>query len=202
MPFTTATSMRRSAAFVTALGRACDARGLPLRGTPKTSIFRIHRDVRFAKDKRPYKTHAGAVLTRSGQKSDPGLFYIHIAPEGCFCAAGFYDLSPVRLHALRAAMAGEPARFLAMARKARGGRPRPRSAMEPEARPARGGGRVGSVHSIRRLRLTAHVVRRPLSETAIHGLGLVDLCADFIAQALPLLDYGWGVLERLRRRGR
>src|SRR6478672_9127721 len=64
------------AAFVEALSAACAEHGIPLQGTPKSAIFRIHRDVRFAKDKKPYKTHAGAVLTRSGAKSDPGLFYI------------------------------------------------------------------------------------------------------------------------------
>ncbi len=37
---------------------------LPLRADGKKSVFRIHRDVRFAKDKHPYKTHAGAVMTR------------------------------------------------------------------------------------------------------------------------------------------
>jgi len=64
------------------------AQGIPLQGTPKSAIFRIHRDVRFAKDKKPYKTHAGAVLTRSGAKSDPGLFYIHAATSPREAAAG------------------------------------------------------------------------------------------------------------------
>jgi uncharacterized protein (TIGR02453 family) len=61
---------------------------LPLKADGKRSIFRIHRDVRFARDKSPYKTHAGAVMTRSGSKNDQGLLYIHIDPEGCFAAAG------------------------------------------------------------------------------------------------------------------
>ena len=69
-------------AFVTTLSETCAARGLPLRGSPKASIFRVYRDVRFAKDKRPFKTHAGAVLTRTGAKNDNGLFYIHVSPEG------------------------------------------------------------------------------------------------------------------------
>ena len=113
-----------------------------------------------------------------------------------FCAAGFYDLSPVRLHALRAAMAGEPARFLAMAQRlAEAGLVLdPQWSLKRAPREAAG---VSDPCILSALRLTAHVVRRPLSETAIHGLGLVDLCADFIAQALPLLDYGWGILERL-----
>ena len=65
-------------------------RRIPLKADGKRSIFRIHRDVRFAKDKSPYKTHCGAVMTRSGGKMENGLLYLHIGPEGCFAAAGFY----------------------------------------------------------------------------------------------------------------
>ena len=61
----------------------------PLKGDRKASLFRINRDVRFAKDKSPYKTNAGAVLSRTGAKNDPGMLYFHVAAEGCFAAAGF-----------------------------------------------------------------------------------------------------------------
>jgi uncharacterized protein (DUF2461 family) len=70
------------AALILALNAAFDARALPLAGDPKKSVFRIHRDVRFSKDKRPYKTHVSATLTRDGQKLSPGLVYVHIEPEG------------------------------------------------------------------------------------------------------------------------
>jgi uncharacterized protein (DUF2461 family) len=70
------------AALIDALNGALAARDLPLAGDPKRSVFRIHRDVRFSKDKRPYKTHVSATLTRDGQKLSPGLLYVHIEPEG------------------------------------------------------------------------------------------------------------------------
>ena len=44
---------------------------IPIKGDRKSSVFRIHRDVRFAKNKDPYKTNAGVALTRSGSRSDP-----------------------------------------------------------------------------------------------------------------------------------
>jgi len=47
-------------ALIDALNGALAARDLPLAGDPKKSVFRIHRDVRFSKDKRPYKTHVSA----------------------------------------------------------------------------------------------------------------------------------------------
>jgi uncharacterized protein (DUF2461 family) len=69
-------------ALIAATSAACDARGVPLSGDPKKSVFRIHRDTRFSKDKRPYKTHVSATLTRDGAKMSPGMVYIHIEPEG------------------------------------------------------------------------------------------------------------------------
>ena len=70
------------AALIAATSAACEARGLPLSGDPKKSVFRIHRDTRFSRDKRPYKTHVSATLTRDGARMSPGMIYIHIEPEG------------------------------------------------------------------------------------------------------------------------
>jgi uncharacterized protein (TIGR02453 family) len=53
-------------------------KGIPLAGDPKKAVFRIYRDVRFSKEKLPYKTHAGAILTRDGIKGASGILYIHI----------------------------------------------------------------------------------------------------------------------------
>ena len=90
---------------------------IPIKGDRKSSLFRIHRDVRFSPNKDPYKTHAGAVLTRSGGKNDPGLLYFHLSPEECFFAAGFYLPDPDKLGRLRAAAARGPKEFKAMTRK-------------------------------------------------------------------------------------
>jgi len=68
--------------LIAALNAEFAARDLPFAGDAKTSIFRIHRDVRFSKDKRPYKTHVAASLTREGDKKAPGAVYVHIEPEG------------------------------------------------------------------------------------------------------------------------
>ncbi len=68
-------------ALIGALNTAFAARGLPFEGQAKKNIFRIHRDVRFSKDKRPYKTHISASLTREGDKMAPGMVYVHVEPE-------------------------------------------------------------------------------------------------------------------------
>src|SRR5439155_25688264 len=86
-------------------------RRVPLKADSKRSIFRLHRDIRFSKDKSPYKTHAGAVMTRSGGKDDPGVLYLHVSPEGCFAAAGFHLPEAGTLRKMREAIKAKPARF-------------------------------------------------------------------------------------------
>jgi uncharacterized protein (TIGR02453 family) len=180
-------------AYVVALSAACAARRVPLRGDPARAIFRLHRDVRFSKDKRPYKTNAGCVLTRTGLKGSPGLLYTHIAPDGCFLAAGFYHLEPEGLLAMRRAMAGDATRFLAMEKKlaavgldmtddeALTRNPRDFQDVDPRVAPA--------------IRLRNFIVRKPLSEKLIfNGPELVRIAADFARDARPLLDYGWKAL--------
>ena len=48
--------------------------------TAKECIFRIYRDVRFSKDKSPYKNNIGAYFVRGGKKSGFAGYYIHIEP--------------------------------------------------------------------------------------------------------------------------
>jgi len=67
----------------------------------KKAMFRINRDVRFSKNKSPYKTNFGAVLSPGGKKSSiPGL-YIHIDPSEAFLAGGIWMPEPTTLHAIR-----------------------------------------------------------------------------------------------------
>lgn len=56
----------------------------------KNCIFRIYRDVRFSKNKAPYKTHFGAYIASGGRKSKSCGYYIHIEPNEMFVAAGAY----------------------------------------------------------------------------------------------------------------
>ena len=101
---------------------------IPLKGDRKASLFRINRDVRFAKDKSPYKTNSGAVLSRTGAKNDPGMLYFHVSAEGCFAAAGFWHPEPDALARLRAGIARAPKAWKTMVAKlAEGG-----LALEPE----------------------------------------------------------------------
>jgi len=67
----------------------------------EAKVFRPHRDVRFAKDKTPYKTHQGAFVAAAPRTG----WYVEISARGTRSGAGFYDASGPQLAALRQAMA-------------------------------------------------------------------------------------------------
>ena len=56
----------------------------------KVKVFRIYRDVRFSKNKDPYKTHFGIAFHRS-KPNHRGGFYVHLDPVDSFIASGFWD---------------------------------------------------------------------------------------------------------------
>src|SRR5262245_25531714 len=47
---------------------------------PKDCVFRIYRDIRFSKNKTPYKTNMGCAISPGGRKAEEAGFYIHIEP--------------------------------------------------------------------------------------------------------------------------
>lgn len=69
--------------------------------TAKDCMFRINRDVRFSKNKAPYKTNMGAYLCSGGKKSPLAGYYIHIEPGGCFMGGGAYMSEPDVLKKIR-----------------------------------------------------------------------------------------------------
>lgn len=68
---------------------------------PKQCIFRIYKDVRFSKDKSPYKTHLG-IFMRGGDKKIEGTgYYLHIEPQGSLLGGGCYQPDPKSLQNIR-----------------------------------------------------------------------------------------------------
>ena len=66
----------------------------------KVKIFRIYRDVRFSKNKTPYKTHIGVSFHRK-KPNLRGGYYMHLAPQNSFIASGFWNPSPKDLIRIR-----------------------------------------------------------------------------------------------------
>jgi len=57
----------------------------------KDCLFRINRDIRFSKDKSPYKTNFGAYINANGKKSMNAGYYLHIQPGKSFVGGGMYQ---------------------------------------------------------------------------------------------------------------
>ena len=69
---------------------------------PHKALFRIYRDIRFSKNKLPYKTHMAAWWARTGlEKTSGGGFYFHISPTEVTIAAGVYMPERDQLLAIR-----------------------------------------------------------------------------------------------------
>jgi uncharacterized protein (TIGR02453 family) len=153
--------------------------------------------VRFSTSKDPYKTHAGAALTRSGSKNDPGVLYFHLSPEGCFLAAGFHHPDPPQLAKLREAAARAPIAFKRMTAKLEANG---LSLSQDEAlkRPPHGFAGTEDSEIAAAIRLKNFICLRPAAERRIREPALVaDFCA-FAAESLPLLQWGWDALADSR----
>lgn len=183
------------AALVASLAAELARRGIGLTGDPTRSVFRIHRDVRFTKEKHPYKTHAGAALSRDGGKNAAGVLYIHVAPEGSFVAAGFYRPEPPQLAALRGAIVAAPKRWLALEQRL-GAAALTLSREDAMSRLPRGFERAAATPLAETLKLRSFIVRRTLLATALRRASLIATIADFAAAAEPLLRFGWSAIDR------
>ena len=69
--------------------------------TYKDCLFRINRDVRFSKDKSPYKTNFGIYICAGGKKSMMAGYYLHLEPGASFIGGGLYMPMPPQLAKIR-----------------------------------------------------------------------------------------------------
>lgn len=84
---------------------------------PKSCVFRIYRDVRFSKDKSPYKTNLGAYISPCGRKSMQPGYYFHIQPGRSFIAGGKHHPDGPELLKIRTSIAENTPEFLKIINK-------------------------------------------------------------------------------------
>jgi uncharacterized protein (TIGR02453 family) len=68
---------------------------------PKDAIFRINRDIRFSKNKQPYKNNVAAFISRISKKEQFPGYYVHLDAEGIWLGGGLYDLSTENTYKVR-----------------------------------------------------------------------------------------------------
>jgi uncharacterized protein (TIGR02453 family) len=82
---------------------------------PEDALFRINRDVRFSKDKSPYKTQFSAGISTHGRRGQMPIYYFHINDAGdLFAAGGLYMPLPDKLALIRKHLASQPKEFDAL----------------------------------------------------------------------------------------
>jgi len=171
-------------------GRRSVLEGHALTGDPERGMFRIYRDTRFSKNKLPYKTHVGAVLSRSGDRRDPGGLYIHVEPDKSLLAVGFWLLDPKVIRRWRESIAGNPGAFLAMTNTlaARG------LTLDDEEslkRMPRGYEHLAEEEIAGYLRLKSFYVTRYVQNAWLQEPSFTEMVVQMIRDAEPLLEYGW-----------
>ena len=113
--------------FVLAMGSLLKGMAPQIKADPRVnkSLFRIHRDTRFSKDKTPYKTHMGLWWWEGpGKRMACSGFYFHLEPPRVRLGVGMYCLPQALLPAFRDAVAGDkygPALEKAVAKVAQAG---------------------------------------------------------------------------------
>jgi uncharacterized protein (TIGR02453 family) len=83
--------------------------------SPKSSMYRIYRDVRFSENKAPYKTHVAATFPARGLPKHEGAgLYFHVSPDDVWVGGGMYAPQTPQLHTVREHIASNLKRFRAI----------------------------------------------------------------------------------------
>lgn len=168
---------------------------IPIDADPSRVGFRIYRDVRFSRDKSPYKTNLGTYLPYRGVRGAPGGLYIHIAPKESFAVAGFYELDKEPLQQWRAAMASDPKRFQNVLRALQRNGLAPSEEHETLKRMPRGFEALAESPIARYFKTGTFMLSEKLSDRDVAGKGLIEKSVALVKNAKPLLEYGWDVLN-------
>lgn len=156
---------------------------------PKKAQFRINRDIRFSKDKSPYKSNFSAVIAPGGKKDPGSHYYFHVDHEGKVLVAGGCYMPPTDILArIRRHIAEDPEAFSRLLRKKRmwghfGG-----FAEEGKlARPPKGFD--ASLKHIEHIKQKSFIVWTETSVKGMDGVKLRKYVADGFREALPLVHW-------------
>ena len=156
----------------------------------KQTMFRLNRDVRFAKDKSPYNHHISGTLTRSGMKNERGgLVYLRLDPTGGRLGAGYFGLSAKRMGPIRDKILDEPEAFQKIVDKLADqglsfGTDQSLSGMP------RGFSDHADHELAWALKMKNFMVTRPMKRNDWKGDAIVQTVVDFAKATTPVLDFG------------
>lgn len=179
--------------LVADLSDALAVRQVPLVGQEGKAMFRPNRDVRFSRDKSPYKTNASIVLSRDGGRRSQGVMYVQVGQDGGFAALGFYQLEPAGLGAFRDQIVYDPAAWRRLtAQLAKHGLELRRE--DSLTRLPRGYDTAAAQGLEDDLRLKSFILTMRLTKAELGKPSLVGHLADFAQNGCGLLEFGWHAL--------
>jgi uncharacterized protein (TIGR02453 family) len=158
----------------------------------KRSLFRIYRDTRFAKDKTPYKTHAGIYFrhARAAEADTAGL-YVHLEPGHVFLGAGIWHPGSPGLKRIRDALVARPDAWRDAV-----------AAVGPEWRLAEGeslkrapAGYPPDHPLIADIKRKSFAVTSPLTQRQATASGFLDECEARAARARPFMAFLCSALD-------
>lgn len=155
---------------------------------PKDCLFRINRDIRFSKDKSPYKTNFGVHLNPEGKKSPKGGYYIHIADGSSFAGGGIWMPEAEHLKNIRQEIDYNWEEFHSIVSDKQFVKTFKNLSEEDKlSRPPKG--YEADNPAIEYLKLKSFTVFKPLSNKDLASDKLVQNCLDTFATLRPLLDF-------------
>ncbi len=80
----------------------------------ESTVFRIYRDIRFSKDKSPYKTHFAASLKGKAKECGVAGYYVHLEPGKSFLAGGVHMIDPRQFSGIREEISNNGTTFLSL----------------------------------------------------------------------------------------
>ncbi len=170
------------------------------------SLFRIHRDTRFASDKTPYKTHVGITFyhaaTKAMQRGDAGnaamgrldapVLYLHLEPGECFTGGGIWHPQPDSLKRIRNYLLNNPASWKQATRSA-AFRKHWELGGDSLSRPPKG---YDPTHElIEDLKRKDFIASTRLTDEDILSPGLPQLLMKRYKDVVPLCDWVCGALD-------
>jgi uncharacterized protein (TIGR02453 family) len=155
----------------------------------KECTFRINRDVRFSKNKSPYKTNMSSYYSKGGKKASVAGYYFHFEPGKSYAAGGFYSPAPEELSKIRQEIdysLDDWGKILSQ-KKFKKFFPDGVDGIESLVRPPKGYDENNP--AIHYLKMKHFIVSRPFSDAEVQSKTLVkDLAATF-SVIKPMIDF-------------
>jgi len=157
------------------------------------SLFRIHRDTRFSRDKSPYKTYTGVQFRHElGRDAHAPGFYLHLEPDACFAGAGVWHPDGTALARIREAIVADPDAW----RAAVGGkRFRERVRLGGDSLKRAPAGFDPEHELIEDLKRKDFICFRTYADGEVTAAGFLDAFARICSDAVPLVRFLCGALD-------